>query len=276
MLLIFNCETRFCKFSEFVPKFTVIVGVTGVGVWFTGWVFDEEDEEVVLLELEVDVLPFGLLVEDEDEEGLLLEVEEGVGNGVGVGALEEVALPCEEVEELLWVVLPLLPALFTGVGVGDEDVVLEVVGVGLLTGVEGVDELLLVVVGLLLLLDVDEDEVDLTGLVGWLLFTGVLELLDWEVEFWEAVWDELELFTLFDVDTLVGVLSVLVELTVVLLLEAVFTFVSLLEVVVFWLAGWLVVGTDDPQDTTQAGITQATAAIPTTPPKIFQIFFFIQ
>ena len=63
-------------------------------------------------------------------------------------------------------VLPLLPALFTGVGVGDEDVVLEVVGVGLLTGVEGVDELLLVVVGLLLLLDVDEDEVDLTGLVG--------------------------------------------------------------------------------------------------------------
>ncbi|MBO7084946.1 hypothetical protein J6W20_03410 [bacterium] len=66
-------------------------------------------------------------------------------------------------------VLPLLPALFTGVVVGDEDVVPEVVEVGLLTGVEEVEELLLVV-GLLLLLDAeldaDEDEVDPTGLVG--------------------------------------------------------------------------------------------------------------
>ncbi|MBO7084945.1 hypothetical protein J6W20_03405 [bacterium] len=49
----------------------------------------------------------------------------------------------------------------------------------------------------------------------------------------EAVWDALELLTLFDVDAFVGVLLVFVELTVVLLLETVFAFVSLVEVVVF-------------------------------------------
>lgn len=339
MLLIFNWETRFCKFNESVPKLTVIVGVTGVGVEFTGWVFDDEEDEEELLELDEELgVEFEEVGELEEVWELLdaLPWFDVVGLPVlliGVGAVEEVALPCEEVEELLWVVLPLLPALFIGVVVGDEDVVPEVVEVGLLTGVEEVEELLLVV-GLLLLLDADEDEVDPTGLVDWLLFTEVLELLDWAVEFcvelvvvwlgvvelvveelatgWlalgagvlvevdcgelevgeelvvleatlvelvvlcEAVWDALELLTLFDVDAFVGVLSVFVELTVVLLLETVFAFVSLVEVVVFWLAGWLAVGPDDPQDTTQAGITQATAAIPITPPKIFQIFFFIQ
>ena len=62
MLLIFNCKTRFCKFKESVPKFTIIVGVTGVGVGFTWLVFDEEEELLLELEEEVEV-GFELFVE---------------------------------------------------------------------------------------------------------------------------------------------------------------------------------------------------------------------
>ena len=276
MLLIFNCKTRFCKFKESVPKFTIIVGVTGVGVGFTWLVFDEEEE-------------------------LLLELEEEVE--VGFELFVEAGFDWLFLEEFPWLAFfELIESLF-----GVEVVLLDEIGSWLLVCF---DEELLFTFGFWSLLFVEETgEEELVELVeeldcefGFivLLLDVLLELSEVIEEELVVVWFLMEVLLLGEVDcgelevceeltgvdvTLVClgegwvevvVPLVFVELVVVLLLEVDFVFTSLDEVVVVWLAGWLTVDPDDPQETTHAGITQATAAIPTIPPRIFQIFFFIQ
>lgn len=305
MLLIFNCKTRFCKFKESVPKFIVIVGVTGVGVGFTGLVFDDEEELLLELEEEVEA-GFELLVEvgfdwlfvEEFPWLAFFELVESLF-GVEVVPLDEIGswlLVCFD-EELLFTFgfWSLLFADETGeeelVELGEEldcefgfvvlllDVLLELS--------EVVEEELVVVwplMGVLLLGEVDCGELEvgeeLTGvdvtlvcLVEDWVEVGVFALLTLLVL--DALYPTVESLELW-IDAFVVVPSAFVELVVVLLLEVDFAFASLEEVVVVWLAGELAVDPDDPQETTHAGITQATAAIPTIPPRIFQIFFFIQ
>ena len=302
MLLIFNCKTRFCKFKESVPKFTVIVGVTGVGVGFTWLVFDEEEELLLELEEEVETgfelfveVGFDLLFLEEFPWLAFFELIESLF-GVEVVLLDEIGswlLVCFD-EELLFT-FGFWSLLFVE-ETGEEELVelveeldCEFWFIVLLLDVllelsEVIEEELVVVwflMEVLLLGEVDCGELEvceeLTGVdvtlvclgEGW-VEVGVFALLtllalDTTVELLE-----------FWVDAFVVVPSVFVELVVVLLLEVDFVFTSLEEVVVVWLAGWLTVDPDDPQETTHAGITQATAAIPTIPPRIFQIFFFIQ
>lgn len=302
MLLIFNCKTRFCKFKESVPKFTVIVGVTGVGVGFTWLVFDEEEELLLELEEEVETgfelfveVGFDWLFVEEFPWLAFFELIESLF-GVEVVLLDEIGswlLVCFD-EELLFT-FGFWSLLFVE-ETGEEELV------------ELVEELdcefgfvVLLLDVLLELLEVIEEEL----VVVWFLMEVLLlgEVDCGELEVCEELigvdvtlvclgegWVEVGVFALltllaldttvelleFWVDAFVVVPSVFVELVVVLLLEVDFVFTSLEEVVVVWLAGWLTVDPDDPQETTHAGITQATVAIPTIPPRIFQIFFFIQ
>lgn len=304
-MLIFSFCTKLPKFKESVPKLTVIVGVTGVGAGAGVFIVDFELEEEVGVELlddwvllEVDDellvwlddwLALGtesvglLLVDDEDEEvadpllvsgvGLLFAVDElEVGEEAvwptDCGLLVELELLA--VDEVLVGLEVLLAELVLGVELGLVLSGVWPVGWLLLAEEELVELADCEVVGLTLLgllaLELAVWLVGLTWLVVLLVFAEVLPLL--------VVVDD---FTLFVVvlavvllfASLLEVLWVLTELLVLALL-------SLVVVEVVWLAGALAVEPDDPQETTHAGIIHPIAAIPSTPPKIFQIFFFIQ
>lgn len=149
----------------------------------------------------------------------------------------------------------------------------------LVTGLVLTDCLLLVATGLVVGFDCCELEV-------WELFASfevgvVVELVELAWEVVELLVDVLLGFTLvgvvevvvaFDVD----VFAVVVESFAFFAALVFFTSLLVVEVVLVWLAGWLAVELDDPQETTHAGMIHATAAIPNAPPKIFQIFFFMQ
>ena len=306
MLLIFSWETKFCKFNELVPNFTTIVGITGVGAG-DGLVEedDEVDEEVVVLGELVDELACSvglvlllLLVGLEEElpwwvvPGFSVFFT-GVGVKVDAGLLFEV-----------------VPALLTGVEDGLElplgvDVweLLEAEAVGeeeltgltacllfieLLVGfaVEELGVAWLFLVGLVVLGEVDCSELEV-----WEELTELGEELVVALELFVVVAEGLALFTVlvlveFDVVVLllevlwVVVLGVVAPVLEVLIasfaLDVVLAVVSVVALVTLWLGSWLIAGADDPHDTTHAGITHATAAIPIKLPKIFQIFFFIQ